>query len=91
MNDIVDVLVYAAALDLYRVYNRREIILTERQVSAVLKVVAWEARPRLLALLGRLSYEASYIDASGADCLAFHLGSHEADVCHAALDENGER
>ncbi len=37
------------------------------------------------------AYEASYTDASGAKCHTFHVGSHELDMCHATLDENGER
>jgi hypothetical protein len=44
-----------------------------------------------IVLLGCLAYEASYTDATGADCLGFHVGRHELDLCHAALDENGER
>ena len=46
MDQIVNILLYAAALDLYRRSNRREIWLLDRSVSvAMLDLCDWEARP----------------------------------------------
>jgi hypothetical protein len=48
MQSLVSVLVYAAALDLYRRSNRREIRLDNKQLMATLSVADWEARPACL-------------------------------------------
>lgn len=49
MNGIVEILVYAAALDLYRRSNRREVRVSGKLSSAMLATVAWDARPSALS------------------------------------------
>ncbi len=46
--NLTEVLVYAAALDVYRRMNRREVRLTDRQVHATLDLVEWTKRPSFL-------------------------------------------
>lgn len=46
--DVIEVFVYAAALNLYRRENLREIRLTKEESNAVLDLVEWTARPRCL-------------------------------------------
>ena len=48
MKDLVEVLVYAAALDVYRRINRGAVRTSRRETSAVLTIVDWNARPKVL-------------------------------------------
>ena len=51
MTALVDVLVYAAALDLYTRFNRRQAgQLTDRERSSMLRLCDWYARPALLGV-----------------------------------------
>lgn len=36
--------------------------------------------------LGALAYQCEYRDASGADCVGFAVGNHEADLCKGRID-----
>lgn len=36
----------------------------------------------ILLLAALATFEASYVDASGASCVAFGAGQHEVDFCH---------
>jgi hypothetical protein len=45
---LVEVLVYAGALNLYRRENLREIRLSRKESNAVLDLVEWTNRPALL-------------------------------------------
>lgn len=42
-----------------------------------------------IGYFGCTTYEARYTDASGARCLSFQLGHHEADICHGRDDRPG--
>lgn len=52
-----------------------------RRILAI--VLAW---PIALACLGCVTFEATYLDSSGARCAAFSLGNREADLCTGAMD-----
>lgn len=47
-NQVTELLIYAAAMDLYRKMNLREVWLSEHLRCNLLEVVAWEARPKCL-------------------------------------------
>lgn len=48
MQDLVELLIYAATLDLYRRSNRREVpYLSGKLCSAMLDIVDWQKRPVL--------------------------------------------
>lgn len=42
----------------------------------------------ILVILAILAFETRYIDASGADCVAFGLGPNEYDACHGRFDRD---
>lgn len=48
LTKLVEVLVYAGALNLYRRDNLREIRLSKAESNAVLNLVEWNNRPELL-------------------------------------------
>jgi hypothetical protein len=43
--DIVELLIYSGALDIYRKINLGEINISQAETIAVLKIVGWENRP----------------------------------------------
>lgn len=49
MGALIETLIYAAALDMYRRSNARSLVLSRREMKALLETVAWESRPCLLS------------------------------------------
>lgn len=45
MSTLIETLVYAAALDVYRRMNRNEVSLTNKQAFAILFLADWNSRP----------------------------------------------
>lgn len=51
IQQLVEVIVYAAALDLYTRFNRKEKLLKPSSINAMLDIVDWSKRPQLLSAL----------------------------------------